>query len=254
MDVVRNQGHPRSSSQEREVTKIVLVTGATGGLGRVVVRRLLASGADVAAVYRDEARFRDLVNLTGGESGSLSGFRADVTSEPEVREMVEAVVRRYGRVDALLNLTGTYRGGKDIAETDEADWDFLMRTNLKSAFLCSRAVLPVMAKAGTGRIVNVAARPAVEKKGRARSGAYAVSKAGVVVLTDVIAEEGRRSGVTAQCIVPGTIDTPDNRAGMPDGDFSKWTDPADIAEVVLFLISDASSITSGAVIPVYGKS
>jgi NAD(P)-dependent dehydrogenase (short-subunit alcohol dehydrogenase family) len=223
-------------------------------LGRVVVRRLLGSGADVAAVYRDEARFRDLVSFTEGGSGSLGGFRADVTSEPEVRKMVEAVVRRYDRIDALLNLTGTYRGGKDIAETDEADWDFLMLTNLKSAFLCSRAVLPVMAKAGSGRIVNVAARPAVEKKGRVRSGAYAVSKAGVVVLTDVIAEEGRKSGITAHCIVPGTIDTPDNRAAMPDADFSKWADPADIAEVVLFLVSDAASITSGAVIPVYGKS
>ena len=234
--------------------KVILVTGATGGLGRVVVRRLLGSGAIVAAVYRDEAGFRDLVTFTGGESASLGGFRADVTSEPEVREIVEAVVRRHGRIDALLNLTGTYRGGKDISETAEEDWDFLMRTNLKSAFLCSRAVLPVMAKAGSGRIVNVAARPAVEKKGRARSGAYAVSKAGVVVLTDVIAEEARKSGITAQCVVPGTIDTPDNRAAMPDGDFSKWADPADIAEVVLFLVSDAASVTSGAVIPVYGKS
>ena len=236
------------------MTKIVLVTGATGGLGRVVVRRLLASGAVVAAVHRDEARFRDLVAFTGAEEGALSGFRADVTSEPEVREMVEAVVRRHGRIDALLNLTGGYRGGKDIAETAEDDWDFLMKLNLKSAFLCSRAVLPVMAKAGSGRIINVAARPAVEKKGRARSGAYAVSKAGIVVLTDVIAEEGRKSGITAHCIVPGTIDTPGNRAAIPDGDFSKWADPADIAEVVLFLVSDASSVTSGAVVPVYGKS
>jgi len=236
------------------VTKIILVTGATGGLGRVVVRRLLASGAVVAAVHRDEARFRDLVAFTGAEEGALSGFRADVTSEPEVRKMVEAVVLRHGRIDALLNLTGTYRGGKDIAETAEDDWDFVMRTNLKSAFLCSRAVLPIMAKAGSGRIVNVAARPAIEKKGRARSGAYAVSKAGVVVLTDVIAEEGRKSGITAHCIVPGTIDTPGNRAAIPNGDFSKWADPADIAEVVLFLVSDAASVTSGAVIPVYGKS
>ncbi|RPJ00893.1 MAG: SDR family oxidoreductase [Candidatus Aminicenantes bacterium] len=236
------------------MTKIILVTGATGGLGRVVVKRLLGSGAVVAAVHRDEAKFRDLVAFTGAAEESLSGFRADVTSEPEVREMVEAVVRRHGRIDALLNLAGTYRGGKDIAETAEDDWDFLMRTNLKSAFLCSRAVLPGMTRAGSGRIVNVAARPAVEKKGRARSGAYAVSKAGVVVLTDVIAEETRKSGITAHCVVPGTIDTPDNRAAMPDGDFSKWADPADIAEVVLFLVSEAASVTSGAVIPVYGKS
>ena len=234
--------------------KIVLVTGATGSLGRTVVKRLLGSGAVVAAAYRDEAKFRDLVAFIGGEKESLVGFKADVTSEAEVREMVDGVGRRYGRVDALLNLAGAYRGGTDIAETAEEDWDFLMMTNLKSAFLCSRAVLPAMMKAGSGRIVNVAARPAVEKKGRARSGAYAVSKAGVVVLTDVIAEETRKSGITVNGIAPGTIDTPKNRAQIAGGDASKWVDPEDIAEVLLFLVSDASSVMSGAVIPVYGKS
>ncbi len=234
--------------------KIVLVTGATGGLGRVVVKRLLEAGAAVVAAYRGEARFRDLIVFVGGANESLTGFRADVTSEAEVRQMVDDVVRRYGRIDALLNLAGAYRGGADIAETAEADWDFLMATNLKSAFLCSRAVLPAMTKAGSGRIVNVAARPAVEKKGRARSGAYAVSKAGVLVLTDAIAEETRKSGITAHCIVPGTIDTPDNRAAIPDGDYSKWADPGDITEVLLFLVSDASSVTSGAALPVYGRS
>ena len=234
--------------------KTVLVTGATGGLGRIVVKRLLESGADVAAVYRDEARFQRLLEFVGDGEGRLAGFKADVTLGPEVRTLVDGVLARYGRVDALLNLVGTFRGGADIAGTAEEDWDFLMRTNLKSAFLCSRAVLPAMAKAGSGRIVNVAARPAVEKKGRAKAGAYAVSKAGVVLLTETIAEEFRRSGITAHCIMPGTIDTPLNRVAIPDGDYSKWTDAADIAAVLLFLVSDASAVTSGAVIPVYGKS
>ena len=234
--------------------KVVLVTGATGGLGRVVVKRLLGSGAVVAAVYRDEARFQDLLAAAGGARDALSGLKADVTSEAEVREMVEEVVRRHGRVDALLNLVGTYRGGADVAGISEDDWDFLMQTNLKSAFLCSRAVLPVMVKAGAGRIVNVAARPAVENKGRIKSGAYAVSKAGVVVLTATIAEEFRKSGISANCIVPGSIDTPENRAAMPGADHSKWADAGDIAEVLVFLVSGASSVTSGAAIPVYGTS
>jgi len=235
--------------------KIVLVTGATGGLGRVVVKRLLEAGAVVAAVHRDEAKFRELLDFVGGGTGdSLTGFKADVTSEAEVRALVEAILGRHGRVDALLNLAGGYRGGAEIAETGEDDWDFLMRTNLKSAFLCSRAVLPAMTKAGAGRIVCVAARPAVENKGRVRSGAYTVSKAGVVALTQTIAEETRRSGVTANCIVPGTIDTPKNRAAIAGGDPSKWADPEAIAGVLLFLVSGASSVTSGAVVPVYGKS
>jgi NAD(P)-dependent dehydrogenase (short-subunit alcohol dehydrogenase family) len=234
--------------------RAVLVTGATGSLGRAVVKRLLASGADVAAVIRDEKRFQDLAAFAGGSRDALTGFMADVTSEADVREMVEGVLRRYGRIDALVNLVGAYRGGADVAGTTEDDWDFLMRTNLKSAFLCSRAVLPAMVKAGSGRIVNVAARPAVENKGRAKAGAYAVSKAGVVVLTAVISEEFRRSGITANCVVPGTIDTPENRAAIPGGDHGQWAAPGDIAEVIAFLVSDGSSVTSGAAIPVYGKS
>ena len=235
--------------------RVVLVTGATGGLGRVVIKRLLEAGAVVAAVHRDEAKFRELLDVAGsGAEDSLTGYKADVTSDADVRAMVDRILGRHGRIDALLNLVGGYRGGADIAETGEDDWDFLMRTNLKSAFLCSRAVLPAMAKAGAGRIVCVAARPAVENKGRAKSGAYAVSKAGVVALTQTIAEETRKSGITANCIVPGTIDTPKNRTAISGADPSKWADPEAIAEVLLFLVADASSVTSGAVIPVYGKS
>jgi len=234
--------------------KVVLVTGATGNLGRVVVRRLLETGAVVAAVYRDEAKFLDLQAFVGGAQGSLGGFKADVTLEPSVRDMVGAVLSRHGRVDALLNLVGAYRGGADISTTAEDDWDFLMRTNLKSAFLSSRAVLPAMMKASSGSIVCVAARPAVEKKGRAKSGAYAISKAGVVVLTEALADETRNFGLTVNCILPGTIDSPENRAAIAGGDFSKWVKPEEIATVILFLISDESSVTSGAAIPVYGKS
>ena len=242
-------------SHESPGGKIVLVTGATGALGRIVVKRLLEAGAVVAAAHRDEARFRELLDVVGGGAGDfLTGYKADVTVDAEVREMVERILGRHGRIDALLNLVGAYRGGADIAATGEDDWDFLMRTNLKSAFLCSRAVLPAMTKAGAGRIVCVAARPAVENRGRAKSGAYAVSKAGVVALTQTIAEETRKSGITANCIVPGTIDTPKNRTEIAGGDPSKWADPETIAEILLFLVSDASSVMSGAIIPVYGKS
>ncbi|MGA2588267.1 MAG: SDR family NAD(P)-dependent oxidoreductase, partial [Candidatus Aminicenantales bacterium] len=177
--------------------KIVIVTGATGGLGRVVIKRLLDTGAVVAAVYRDDEKFKQLLAYVGGEPSALEGISADVTLETDVRDMVEAVLRRHGRVDVLLNLAGAYRGGADIATMEERDWDFLMQTNLKSAFLCSKAVLPSMMKANSGRIVSVAARPAIEKKGRTKAGAYAVSKAGVVVLTEIIAEEMKKFNITA---------------------------------------------------------
>ena len=244
----------KMTSQESIKGKVVLVTGATGNLGQTFVRRLLESGAVVAAVHRDESKFRDLFTSTGGTEDSLSGFIADVTSEAQVRGVMDSVIQQFGRVDALVNLVGVYRGGADIAETSEDDWDHLMGTNLKSAFLCCRAVLPAMIKAGAGHIICVAARPAIEKKGRARSGAYAVSKAGIVILTEAIAEETRKSGITANCVVPGTISSPANRAAFAGADASKWTPPGDIAEVLLFLVSDASSVISGAAIPVYGKS
>jgi NAD(P)-dependent dehydrogenase (short-subunit alcohol dehydrogenase family) len=234
--------------------QIILVTGATGALGRVVVKRLLESGAVVAAAYREEAGFRDLLSFVGGAQDSLSGLKADVTLESSVQGLIESVIRRHGRVDVLLNLAGAYRGGAEISATREDDWDFLMRTNLKSAFLCSKAVLPAMMKANSGHIICVAARPAVEKKGRAKSGAYAVSKAGVVVLTETIAEETRKFGITANCIVPGTIDTPKNRAEIAGADFSRWAKAEEIAAVLLFLVSAGSSVVSGAAIPVYGKS
>jgi NAD(P)-dependent dehydrogenase (short-subunit alcohol dehydrogenase family) len=234
--------------------KVVIVTGATGGLGRVVVRQLLEAGAEVAAVYRNSDRFKQLLGEAGLGREALEGFKADVTVEADVRGLVEAVLSRYGRIDALLNLAGAYRGGAEIAATGEGDWDFLMQTNLKSAFLCSRAVLPVMMRANSGRILCVAARPAVETKGRAKSGAYAVSKAGVVVLTETIAEEIRKFRITANCVLPGTIDTPANRNSMPTADFSKWVKPDDIAAVILFLISDEASVISGAAVPVYGMS
>lgn len=233
--------------------KTALVTGATGSLGRVVVKGLLEQGAFVVVPYRDEGRFQELVGYVGGGKDQLTGIPTDVTDEQDVQKLAADAIQKHGRVDILLNIAGGYLGGADLASTQEKDWDFLMRINLKSAFLCSKAVLPFMVKANYGRIVNVAARPAVENKGRIKSGAYAVSKAGVVVLTETIAEEYKKFNITANCIVPSTIDTPANRRDFPAADFSKWAKPEEIAAVVLFLISDEGGIANGAAVPVYGK-
>jgi NAD(P)-dependent dehydrogenase (short-subunit alcohol dehydrogenase family) len=136
---------------------------------------------------------------------------------------------------------------------DEETWDTMMNVNLKTAFLCSKTVLPHMMERRQGKIVNVAARTAVQRGTRARSGAYAVSKAGVVTLTEALAEETRDHGIQVNCIMPSTIDTEANRRMLPKADFTKWVDPEEIAEVILFLASDASKPTSGASIPVYGR-
>lgn len=232
---------------------MALVTGATGTLGKIVTRKLLENRAIVAATYRTESRRNDLEQFVGALKSNLTEIRADVTDEPSVEKLAKTIIDKFGRIDFLLNIVGAYAGGPDIADTDLNQWDLMMNVNLKSAFLCAKAVLPHMMKQNYGRIVNVSSRTAVEKSRRAKSGAYAISKSGVIALTETLAEELRNHDINVNCVMPSTIDTPDNRRNFPKADFSKWVDPNEVANVMLFLLSDVSKVTSGACIPVYGK-
>jgi NAD(P)-dependent dehydrogenase (short-subunit alcohol dehydrogenase family) len=251
-DKSRAGERPPSPAPLRE--KVALVTGATGVLGREVVKKLVENGAIVAAAYRDAKKRDELLAYAPAPAGTLSTFRTDLTDAAGITSMVDSILAEHGRIDFLLNLAGAYMGGREIRDMPESEWDAMMAVNLKSIFLCAKAVLPSMIARNYGKIVTIAARQAAERKARAKSGAYVVSKAGVIVLTETIAEEVRKSDITINCIVPGTIDTPSNRASMPAADASKWVRAEDIAEVILFLVSDRSRITSGATIPVYGKS
>ena len=233
--------------------KVALVTGATGALGRVVTKTLLSHGAHVVAAYRSEDKLSELSNFVGEGSDMLTSVQADVTDERSVQALFQQVIDKYGRVDILLNTVGAYKGGTDIANTKESDWDFMMNVNLKSAFLCSKAALQHMLRQNYGKIVNVASRTAIEKRYQSKSGAYAVSKAGIIVLTETIAEEVKKFDINVNCVMPSTIDTPDNRRNLANADFSKWVKPEEIAEVILFLVSDESKTINGASIPVYGK-
>jgi NAD(P)-dependent dehydrogenase (short-subunit alcohol dehydrogenase family) len=233
--------------------KVALVTGATGGLGRVVVKRFLSEGAKVAAVYRSDIRLNELMEYTG-QPLNLRGFKADVTDALSVASLIDAVVKEYGRVDILLNIAGGYVGGKNLPETDVADWDQMMTLNTKSAYLCCRAVLPRMIEKNYGKIVSVSSKNATPKGKRSGNVAYTVSKGGIITLTEALADEVMKQDINVNCIIPSTIDTPNNRAQMPKADTSKWVSPLDIAEVIVFLSSDASRAVSGASIPVYWKS
>lgn len=233
--------------------RVAVVTGATGALGMVVTRELLVRGIRVVSTYKSQGPQKELLDFLGPLSSGLFSVEADVTRQKDVDNLFQKAAERYGRVDILLNIVGAFKGGNEIQSTTEDEWDFMMNVNLKSAFLCSKAALAYMIKQNYGKIVSVAARPAIEKRYRAKAGAYSVSKAGVVVLTETIAEEVRKYDVTVNAIMPSTIDTPDNRRNMPQADFSKWVKPEEIAKVILYLISDDSKITSGAAIPVYGK-
>ena len=233
--------------------RVAIVTGATGALGRVVAKMLLDHGAHIVSTYRSEEKQSELDDFVGEAKDMLTTVQADVTDESSVHALFQKVVDKCGRVDILLNIVGAYKGGTDVANTKESEWDFMMDVNLKSAFLCSKAALLHMMRQNYGKIVSVSARTAVEKRFRSKSGAYAVSKAGIIVLTETIAEEVKKYDINVNCIMPSTIDTPDNRRNFPDGDFSKWVKPEQVARVILFLVSDDSKIISGACIPVYGK-
>jgi NAD(P)-dependent dehydrogenase (short-subunit alcohol dehydrogenase family) len=233
--------------------EVAMVTGATGSLGRVITKILLENGAKVVTPYRTLERQEELANFVDAFRSALTGIQADVTNAQSVQDLLKKTLEMHGHVDILLNIVSAYVGGKDVAETKEDEWDFMMATNLKSVFLCSKAVLPTMIQQNFGRIVSVAARPAVEKRFRVKSGAYAVSKAGVVVLTETMAEEVKKYDINVNCVMPSTIDTPSNRRDLVRADSANWVKPEDIAKVILFLVSDDSKATSGAAIPVYGK-
>jgi NAD(P)-dependent dehydrogenase (short-subunit alcohol dehydrogenase family) len=166
--------------------------------------------------------------------------------------MVKRTVDRFGRIDVLVNIAGGFAGDAPLHETPNEQWDFLMNLNARSVFLTGRAVIPHLLERGEGRIISVAARAALA--GKANMGPYIASKMAVIRLTEAMADELKEHNITANCILPGTIDTPRNRADRPDADFSKWVKPESLANVILFLASDLARDVTGAAIPVFGRS
>ena len=224
---------------------VVLVTGASGALGSAVASAFdeagaTVCGADVVAPGEDDA----LV-----DPATVEFHETDATDEASVRDTVDAVVSDHGRLDAVCNVAGTWRGGDPVDETDVEQFDVLFDVNLKSMFLTSKHAIPHLRET-EGAIVSVSARSSLE--GGEGDGPYRASKAGVRLLTETIAEENLGT-VRANAIMPSVIDTPMNREMMPDADYDEWVDPADIADVVAFLCSDAAEVTSGAAVPVYGE-
>ncbi len=232
--------------------RLVLVAGGTGGLGRAVALAFLGEGARVAVTYRAAAELDALKRAAGADAARLSGHPTDVTDHDAVRALVDELVARHGRLDALVNAVGGYAGGAKLWEMDAETLDRMLSANLRSGYVLARAAVPVMLKQGHGAIVNVASRAALVH-GPGES-AYAASKAAAVALIDSLAADLKGTGVRANSILPGIIDTEANRRAMPKADFSKWPKPEEIARVVLFLCGDDAKLIHGAAIPVYGQS
>jgi len=232
--------------------RVVLVAGGTGGLGRAVALAFLEEGGRVVVTYRVTEGFDALKNAAGKSGSNLEGHAVDVTDEIAVRQLVEKIVGKHHRLDAMVNTVGGYAGGTKLWDLETKVFDQMLALNLRAGYALSRAAVRAMLKEGHGAIVNVAAKAAFDHAGGAA--AYAASKSAAVALMDSLAADLKGSGVRVNSILPSIIDTETNRKAMPAADFSKWPKPEDIARVILFLCSEDAKVIHGAAIPVYGDS
>lgn len=229
---------------------VVIVTGAAGNLGSAVARAFASAGARLVLVDRAADRLLHLFPEWVDSPDHYLATSVDLTQEEAVRTMVEEVLTRFGRIDVLVNVAGGYQGGTPFHETPWEVWNRMFNLNVRTMYEVSRAVVPTMLKQGSGKIVNVASRSALQ--GSARQGPYSAAKSAVVRLTETMAAELKNHGINVNCVLPSTIDTPQNREAMPKADPSRWVKPEAIAEVILFLASDAAQAVHGAAVPVYG--
>ncbi len=239
------------SDSMRFAGKVALVAGGTGGLGRAASMAFLDELARVVVTYRREEEFVGLKQAAGTRVASLEGHQVDVTDESAVRQLTESVFTNHRRLDVLVNAVGAYAGGTPLWDLDSKVFDQMLALNLRAGYVLSRAVLPVMLKQGSGAVVNVASRAAIDHAGGVA--AYAASKAAAVAMIDSLAIDLRGTGVRANSILPSIIDTDANRRAMPNSDFTKWPKPDNIARVILFLCSDDAILINGAAVPVYGN-
>jgi len=230
--------------------QVVLVTGPAGNLGSAVAYRFDRAGAQLALFDRHPDRLEKVFSDLRKSPNHLLIGSVDLTDPDTVETAVKRVIDHYGRIDVLVNTAGGYRAGTPVHETSLETWDFMLNLNARTAFIMCRAVIPFMIQAGSGAIINIGARPGL--KGVANAAAYGASKSVVIRLTESLSAELKRHGINVNCVLPGTIDTEKNREDMPNAKFDRWVKPEAIADVILFLSSDAARAIHGASIPVYG--
>ena len=223
--------------------KTALVTGANGGLGTHVTKALLDAGFAVVGLAPN-------IQQSDFDHPKFTALPASLGSLAAAKKTADTVIARSGKIDLLAHLVGGFVGGTTVADTDDATFQRMLDMNLNSAFHILRAVIPHMRKAGGGRNIAIGSR-AAESPG-ATVGAYSASKAALVSLVRTVAIENKDAGITANVILPGTMDTPANRRDMAGADTSQWVQPASVASLIVWLAGDAGKDVTGATIPVYG--
>jgi NAD(P)-dependent dehydrogenase (short-subunit alcohol dehydrogenase family) len=225
--------------------RTVMITGAAGNLGRVVAETFAQRGANLVLV---DLKLDALQKVFGtGDTRHLLA-PTNLLEQAQVDATVQNAVGRFQRIDVLANLAGGFRMGEPVHATSDATWNFLLDLNARTLLHAVRAVVPRMLAQGGGKIVNVGAFSA--QKGAAQMGAYIAAKSAVIRLTETLAAELREKNINVNCVLPTIIDTPENRAAMPDADPGRWVAPADLAGVIAFLASDAARAIHGAAVPV----
>jgi NAD(P)-dependent dehydrogenase (short-subunit alcohol dehydrogenase family) len=229
--------------------RTVVVTGAAGNLGRAVAKAFAALGANLVLV---DLKREALEAVYGVENAQRLFAATNLLDQNQVNQSVAAAMQRFGRIDVLCNLAGGFRMGESVHDSTDQNWDFLFNLNNRTLLHTTRAIVPHMLQAGGGKIINVGAFAA--QKGQAQMGLYTASKSVVIRLTESMAAELRTRNINVNCVLPTVLDTPENRAAMPDANPANWVTPEALADVIVFLASDAARAVHGAAIPVTGLS
>jgi len=224
--------------------KVLIITGAKGGLGTFVTEACLSAGARVAGVSRS-------ISDNDFRRETFRAVPAELTSGDAAQGVVQKTIQMFGRVDGLIHVLGGDAGGSSVADTDDSTVMQMLQLNFLSAFWMIKAIVPHLREARTGHVVAVGSRAAIESA--PMSAAYAASKAALISLIRATASENSDRCISANAVLPGTLDTPANRKAMPDADFSRWVNPAHVANLIVALVSDGLSNVSGAAIPIYGR-
>lgn len=230
---------------------VVIVTGGTGELGRHVTTRFHSLGAKVVVPFVSEQELHALHAHDAGVAKDVRFLRLDARDPDKVAKFIQEVANGSGVPEAVINLVGGYAFGPPIAEAEWFDFQHMIELNLIPTFNLCKAVLPHMLQKGRGKIVNVGARAGLE--GGANMAAYSIAKGAVIRFTESLAAEVKHRNINVNCVMPSIIDTAPNRRDMPDADFTHWVAPGDLAEVIVFLASDAARAIHGAAVPVYGR-
>jgi NAD(P)-dependent dehydrogenase (short-subunit alcohol dehydrogenase family) len=228
--------------------RTVVLTGASGNLGKAVAAAFAERGARLVLINRQ----REALTAAFGELKDAALVPADLLDRKQCQAAFEAAVQRFGRVDVLCHLAGGFRAGEAVHETADSTWNFLFDLNARTLVNIAHPVVPHMIERGGGKIVNVGAYAA--QKGVAQMGAYCASKSSVIRLTEAMSAELKEKNINVNCVLPTILDTPENRAAMPDADPARWVSPQALAEVIVFLASDAARALHGAAVPVTGLS